>query len=705
MTLELFAPCPRGLEPVLLEELRALGAQELAEHRAGVAFRGSLELAYRACLWSRVASRVLLTLSRFSAPDPDALYAGIHAVPWAEHLSPRGTLSVHADCHNNAAIAHSGFAALRVKDAVVDRLRAASGARPSVDPADPDLRLRLFLNGERATLYLDLAGEALHRRAYRFAGGRAPLKENLAAGLLLLAGWPALAAEGRPLLDPMCGSGTFLVEAALIAADIAPGLQREAFAFERWRGHDAATWARLQGEARERAGQGRQAASPPIVGYDADAAAIARARDNVRRAGRGRLVRLEQRELSRAGDRVPDEAGLLLVNPPYGRRIGEVEALIPLYAALGDLLKQRFGGWSAHVLTGNRELAGYIGLRAARRHVVYNGSIECRLLAYPIEARREPAPGAATATDFENRLRKNLRHISRWARRVGVTCYRVYDADIPEYAVAVDRYEGWVHVQEYAPPASVDPSDARRRLRRVLAVIPDLLGVGAQDVFLKVRRRQRRGAQYEKIASSGDLRQVHEGPHRLLVNLRDYLDTGLFLEQRQTRALIAELAPGRRFLNLFCYTAAATVYAAAGGARATTSVDLSATYLDWARRNLALNGFTGARHALLRTDCSAWIEACRERFGLIYLNPPTFSRSKAMRGTLDVQRDHAWLIRAAAGLLEPDGVLLFATGARRFKLDPSALPGLAIEEISRACLPPDFSRRPHAHRVWRITRG
>jgi 23S rRNA (guanine2445-N2)-methyltransferase / 23S rRNA (guanine2069-N7)-methyltransferase len=305
---------------------------------------------------------------------------------------------------------------------------------------------------------------------------------------------------------------------------------------------------------------------------------------------------------------------------------------------------------------------------------------------------------------FANRLRKNLKNLGRWARQNGITCYRLYDADLPEYAVAVDLYEQWVHVQEYEAPATVDAKKAESRLREVLAVLPTVLEVPAENVFLKVRRRQKGTSQYEKFDQRGDFHEVGEGGCRFLVNFSDYLDTGLFLDHRPTRHLLRELAPGRRFLNLFAYTGAATVYAAAGGARSTTTVDMSQVYLDWARRNLALNGFSAPPHEFVRADCLEWLQRERRQFDLIFLDPPTFSTSKRMETTFDVQRDHVSLLQATAGLLAPDGVLIFSNNSRRFKMDREELPEFQVEEISRQTIPRDFERNPRIHNCWRIMR-
>ncbi|HQU15678.1 MAG: 23S rRNA (guanine(2445)-N(2))/(guanine(2069)-N(7))-methyltransferase [Chromatiales bacterium 21-64-14] len=704
-----FATAPKGIAPLLVEELSAMGAPDAAERAAGVPFTGDLELAYRACLWSRTANRVLLPLAEFPAPTPDALYEAVKAIAWEDHLGVDGTLAV--DCSlARAAITHSQFAALRVKDAVVDRFRDACGARPSVDVQRPDLRINLYVRGERATVSVDLSGASLHLRGYRTAGVAAPLKENLAAAILLRAGWAEVAEAGGALVDPLCGSGTLPIEAAMIAGDIAPGLLRDYFGFLGWRGHDPALWADLLAEAQARRAAG-SARPAPVIGYDADAAAVRAALANVAQAGLRGRVHIERRAL---GDCEPPPKvrapGLVVANPPYGERLGTPALLASLYAELGALLRRRFAGWKAAVFTANPELGRRIGLRARRTHTLYNGAMECRLLHFVLD---EPAPVAelsAGAEMFANRLRKNLNTTGRWARREGIDCYRLYDADLPEYALAIDLYgdgaERWAHVQEYEAPSSVDPAKAGIRLQDALGVIPKVLELPTDHVFFKVRRRQKGRDQYGKLSAAGRFREVRAGGLRFLVNFTDYLDTGLFLDHRPIRALIRQLAPGRRFLNLFGYTGSATVCAAAGGAVATTTVDLSRTYLDWAQRNLALNGLAGADHTLVQADCLEWLRAPSRpgAFDLIFLDPPTFSTSKRMSGTFDVQRDHAALIQDALRWLAPGGVLLFSTNFRRFRLDAAALPGLEIEDISRDTLPRDYVRSPRIHQCWRITR-
>jgi len=381
-----FATTAKGMEDLLAAELRGLGAAAIVVRRAGVSFRGSLQTAYQACLWSRVANRVLLPLASFPAPTPEALYQGVRSVHWSDHLASGGTLAVDF-ATSRSAISHSHFGALKTKDAIVDQLRDQTGTRPSVSVERPDVRVNVYLHDDRATVSIDLSGESQHRRSYRDRGGIAPLKENLAAAVLLLAEWPKLARAGAPLIDPMCGSGTLPIEAALMAADVAPGRARPYFGFLRWRGHQAALWKRLVREAEEREIRDPRRL-PPIRGYDADAAAVRAALANIERAGLRGRIHVEKRSLSECEPiigRVEGEVrGLLVTNPPYGERLGDSEALADLYAGLGDVLRRKFMGWTGYVLTGNLSLAKRIGLRAARRHVLFNGAIECRLLAFPI---------------------------------------------------------------------------------------------------------------------------------------------------------------------------------------------------------------------------------------------------------------------------------------------------------------------------------
>jgi len=703
------------VESLLAAELQGLGAGSTRETVAGVYFAGPRAVAYRACLWSRLANRILWPLGQLEAGDEAQFYAGMRGIDWGRIFAVETSFAVDF-FGQNESIRHSRFGAQRAKDAIVDTFVAATSRRPSVDLAQPGVRLNVRLVRERAHVAVDLSGGSLHRRGYRVEAGAAPLKENLAAAILLRADWPGIAARGGALVDPMCGSGTLLLEGAMMAADVAPGLGRDRFGFEHLLDHDAVQWQALLADARGRAERGRAAQLPEIRGYDWDPAVIRKAQDNIARLGFEKVVRVACKPVAklRKPSHRPLPFGLLVCNPPYGERIGEKERLRGLYRQLGAAMLAEFPGWQAAVLTTDLELGKETGLRSHKRYRLFNGALAINLLLFDLGAntlRERPAgksdtaaaqPLSEGATMFANRIRKNRRRLAGWVREQQVECYRLYDADMPEYAVAVDMYGDHVHVAEYQAPPGVPEESAGRRLEEVRAALPEALGVPPDRIVYKQRSRQRGKTQYTKRDDSAEFLEVREGRARLLVNLRDYLDTGLFLDHRPLRLRIAREAEGADFLNLFCYTGSATVHAALGGARSTTSVDLSNTYLDWLRRNLALNGQEDQRHAVIRADCRAWLEAARGSFDLIQLDPPSFSNSKAMDDSFDVQRDHGELVRRAMALLRREGSLYFSCNRRGFELEASLRDAFACEDITAQTISRDFERNRRVHSCWLI---
>ena len=728
-----FATAPAGGVELLAEELKALGAGQLRLKPTGVEFDGDLAVGYRAVLWSRVANRVYLRLSEATVDSPASLYAAVQRVDWTEHLTPETPFAV-SFTGSGAGIHHTHFGALKIKDAIVDQFRARCGARPPVVTEGNHLAIHAHLQRGRLQLFIDLSGFGLHQRGYR-AGVRfsAPLKENVAAAVLLRCGWPDRAAQGGALVDPMCGSGTFLVEAAWMAQQRAPQLGNvERMSLLRWQGHVPALWHQVVAEARERFERHRDRL-PVIEGRDISGKSLAAARQVLAQAGLDGSVRLQQAALrDQAGMEV--ESGLVVCNPPYGERLGVERELNALYQQLGALLKHHFVGWKAGVFTCRMDKVPLLGLRPLKQHPFRNGALECVLVRYEVDpahfrhppleigqdlavqvARRYPDWAQSEgAVMFANRLRKNLRRLKGWLKQAQVNAFRAYDADIPEYALAVDVYDTlddgrWVVVYEYAPPRSVDPRKARRHLFEAFSVLPDVLAVPPEKIVYKVRQRQKGSGQYVKLDMRRDFHQVMENGARLWVNFHDYLDTGLFLDHRLVRREVARLSQGKRLLNLFCYTATASVEAAVAGARETVSVDLSRTYLDWAARNFELNGINCQAHTLIRADVLRWLAHPPKntgRFDVIFLDPPSFSASKRMEGTLDIQRDHVHLIEQAGKLLENEGELVFSTNLRRFRLDiQSLLPDWNVEDMTQATLPPDFQRNPRIHQVWRLRRG
>nr|WP_289095016.1 bifunctional 23S rRNA (guanine(2069)-N(7))-methyltransferase RlmK/23S rRNA (guanine(2445)-N(2))-methyltransferase RlmL [uncultured Halomonas sp.] len=721
--LNLLATCPKGIEGLLADELTALGAEPGKTTVAGVYFSADQATAYRVCLWSRLANRVILLLAREAMIETAEQVRDVVArIAWSQHLAPGKTLAV--DFHGRSDhIRHTRFGAQTVKDGVVDALQLAGQERPNVDTKTPDLRIYAHLHRANLSLGIDLSGESLHRRGYRRDVGHAPLKENLAAALLVRAGWPERAKAGEPLIDPLCGAGTLLIEAALMAADQAPNLNRERFGFHGWAGHQDVVWSELKREAEARASIGRKRCKTELMGFDQSPAALTAAKSNAMRAGIPALITLHGQSLAQLTrpETLTAEQGLLITNPPYGERLGELPELVQLYAQLGEKAKALFPGWTLAMFTGNPDLGHRLGLRAHKQYALKNGALDAKLLLMEIGSVRpapqqsgEPseagvAPQASStakpavsenAQMFANRLAKNQKRLKKWLKQSGETCYRIYDADMPEYALAVDRYGDRVHVQEYAAPSSINPAQAQKRLFDALEVLPEALGVDPSKIYVKRRERQTGAAQYQKREASGERFEVQEGSARLWVNLRDYLDTGLFLDHRPVRRMLGEMASGKRFLNLFCYTATATVQAALGGASDSVSVDMSNTYLEWARDNFALNKLDPRLHRVVRDDCFRWLETANAQFDLIFMDPPTFSNSKKMRDTLDVQRDHPRLVELAMARLAPGGTLVFSNNQRRFKLDEALSERYAVEEITTRTFDPDFQRRTNLHHVF-----
>lgn len=773
---QFFATTPKAMEDILADELRSLGADKVKSSIAGAYFEGDMATAYRVCLWSRIANRVLLQLSTFKVSSQGDLYKGVQKIDWSEQLKPEGSFAVTFNAKHSEAINNTHFGALKVKDAVVDQIRAKFGVRPNINTEQPDIRINVNLNGETAVLSLDLSGESLHRRGYRDTTIKAPIKENLAAALLIRSKWRDIAIQGGSLIDPMCGSGTLLLEGAMIAADYAPGLLRDYYGFIGWKQHDAECWKALLFEALQRKTAGLKCV-PTIVGFDNDRRNISAAHTHIANAGLAGKIHLECRDIADAAPASSWQPGLVICNPPYGERLGDEEETAELYTKFGESLKAHFNQWQAAMITSNPELGFRLGIRSQKPVTFYNGALECKLLRMTIEDKAFFIPKAKTAderfaqineaimanqdegktdaklsrdselkpenvayykaiiearglgadntddmaedklgdlgvTAFTKRLQKNLKKLAAWKTKNNISCYRVYDADLPEYAVAIDVYQGketWANVQEYDPPKTIDPFKANQRLAELLAEIPKVFGILSEHVFLKIRRKQKNTDQYQKLADNRHFHVIEEHGCKLQVNFEDYLDTGLFLDHRPIRLLIQQQAKDKRFLNLFAYTGSATVHAAVGGAKATTTVDMSNTYLDWAKANLSLNTTSG-KHEFIQADCLEWLEieakhAYPRQYDLIFLDPPTFSNSKRMADIFDIQKDHVQLIQQSVTLLAPEGTLYFSTNFRRFVLDKDALSGLKIEDITAKTIPEDFIRNPKIHYCWRIQHG
>ena len=741
---------------------------------AGVRFFGTLADGYKACLWSRVANRVLLPIHRGPAATPEALYDLVQQIDWQDHLDVEGSLAVDFFTANSE-ITHSQYGALKVKDAVVDQFRVQQGRRPDVDRQTPDVRINVYLFRNQARIAIDLSGTSLHRRGYRHSAGLAPLKENLAASILLAGNWPTAMNQGQALFDPLCGSATLLIEAAMMATNTAPGLLRDYYGFQGWKYHDNEAWQSLIDEAKSAVCE----SGILIAGADQDEAALRHAQQNINAAGFGHIVTLSHQSLSSVPPQIlaQQPTGFIATNPPYGERLATDARF---YADMGAELSRHFSGWTCSLFTATAAPYNRMRLPLTSLLKTRNGGIDCVLLhgkipsASGTEARNHssengpeiysaasdaniaaddssqahpqaalyrgkqnpngqslaqaPARHSSTvdASPFVNRIRKNQKGLKGWLKQNRINAYRLYDADLPEFAVAVDVYHGepgavsQTHcvVQEYEAPATVNLAVAEQRLNAVMAALPAALDIPADQLHLKIRQKKSGNEQYEKLAPTGSVTlMVEEAGAQLELNLTDYLDTGLFLDHRAVRRFIHQNMAGKRFLNLFAYTATATVSAVCGKAASSVSVDSSNRYCQWAKRNLDNNGAAAQLHEVVRQDVFDWLAAAQtgmsddRQFDLVLLDPPTFSNSSDQDRDWNVQRDHVEAIDACLSLMAPGGLLIFSNNYRRFKLDPVLLDpdlqknanrGISVEDRSRWSIDRDFHRNQRIHQCWFI---
>lgn len=697
--------CPRGLEYLLQEELDGLGLQDSRVNPQGVFGSASLEILYNIALWSRLANRVQIILCSGPVRSAEDIYALCHAYPWPKEFAVESSVAI--SFHGTSLdIRNEMFGAQVIKDAMMDCFRDHGGARPDVERQSPDVRIQAYLKKDTLTVCLDFTGYSLHQRGYRLDKGLAPLKENVAAAILIRAKWPEIASQGGFLHDPCCGSGTLVIEALMMAADMAPGLLRQDQAFVHWKSHDETLWQQQRQIAITR----QKPISSCFKGSDIDKRAIIAARENAKRAGVADWIEWRVSNLTESTAPI-DSRGLVVCNPPYGERLADFQALIPFYQSLGQTLHHHYSGWSAAIITESPELAKALGLRASKQYRLYNGALDCKLYCFQLDETNQfrltdpnkpSIPEASPeATMFANRLKKNLTHLQKWAKREQISCYRIYDADLPEYAFAIDRYQDHIVLQEYAPPATIPEAVAAVRRQDVMQEIRRVLDIPLNHIVFKRRQQQKGLSQYEKMDKTNQHMIVDEGHVKLEVNLHDYLDTGLFLDHRSLRRHFGTLPANTRFLNCFCYTATASVHAAKAGAL-TTNIDLSNTYLEWAKRNFAHNQLSFNRHQFIQIDCLSWLQQTKDKFDVIFLDPPSFSNSKRMGQTMSVQRDHETLINLAISRLNPGGILYFSTNLRKFKLSPEMMRCYDVVNISESTIDIDFKRNQRIHHCYKI---
>ena len=825
-----FASASANQNDLVEKEIIRSGGRDIRVTRSGIEFEGSLAVGYNFALHTHLATRLLMLLAREDGVEStDDLYERSLAMPWEDWVSPEKTFAVTETISDCRWIVNSHFAALRLKDAIVERCRENfDGERPNVDRETPDVCFHLHVRGDLVSWFVDFAGRAIFRRGYRAEYKDVAMGEYLAATVLMRSPWYKDYSEGRRtvLLDPFCGSGTILIEAALMATHTPPGLVNTGrFAFFNLPIHDEEVWQDVFDKAEAEITD----TNMKFTGWDIDPEAVEMARRNAEKAGMSHLIEFDVKDFgsvteedalrltdgiepsagadggaakphgegledgergekaplgdgiatlsgepgkTRApgsdasakpsgkdledgerGEKTPlgdgiatlsDEPGKTLApgsdasaktgtdsssgvrahivtDPPYGVRLEFSRGdITDLYRTIGRTATKAFPGWTLSILSAEKELLGYVDMKPNRTNFLMNGGLECQLAHYYIFSRAEraameerakkrreerlSAPLSNGTQMVLNRLRKNISSLGSEMERQGVSCYRLYDADMPEYSAAIDIYEGsWIVLSEYAAPSSIRPEDAARRFDELVLATEIATGIPLENIFIKKRERMRGKSQYEKHRepSESHFYVIRENGHKFRVNFQDYLDTGIFLDHRPIRRFIEENSRDKRFLNLFCYTSSATVHAAAGGALSTVSVDASATYLDWSMKNMAMNGFSGMNHFYYRSDSIEYLRENHDRFDLIFCDPPTFSNSKN-RGTFDIQRDHGYLIRSCMRHLDRGGTLVFSTNYTRFRLFAELYEEFDVADITPETIGADFSRNPKIHQCYLI---
>ena len=746
LMLDLIVTCADGLEAPLQTELTSFGIASEIKSTGRLTVTGSLKDLYTICLWSRVASRVLMLIKRKNINAEydvaEQLYGLAKSIDWTKEFTLEQTFAIRLSVDKRVAVSQQ-FAMLRIKDAIADTFNEVYDSRPNVDSKNPDFSIFATVNDKQAELYLDLSGTSLHRRGYRVAMTDAPLKENLAAALLYSAGWHKKNSDDdapfyNALIDPMCGSGTFIIEALLMHCDYAVGIDKAAnqFGFYQWQHHDEILWQSMIDDAQIRFREALAIACeqpdtlPLILGFDADSGAILATEKNLIAAGLHDLLPLldiETRALdqlkSRLRPMVTDgrlSNPLIITNPPYGERLGDEDIIKPLYQAIGLILQDSFAGSGITpmlgILASHVEQVDILPIKEPKTLRCHNGAITVYFrygqlisgqVGHLISQFNKRDIAVDEGQDFLNRLQKNLGRLKAQAVKENVSNLRVYNADLPDFKVAIDLYGDYVHVQEYAPPKTIPPETAKKRFNLALMGIREVFGINREQIFIKTRARQSGNDQYSKQGNTekrGKFYIAREDGAYFYVNFTDYLDTGLFIDHRNMRARIKANSKDKTVLNLFAYTCTASVHAALAGAKKVTSVDLSQNYLDWGKQNFALNGLnvSGNKYKFVAADIFEWIKDNTEQFDIIFIDPPTFSNSKKFQGTFDVQRDHTALINRAMNRLTADGVLYFSNNFTRFELDEQLIQRYNIIDITPQTIGFDFDIKKPIHRSFEI---
>ncbi len=690
-----YASCPKHLELLLKDELIELGAQDVAEKLSGVVFYADAEVLMKSLLWSRLANRILVLINQIKVNTSDELYDAIYATDWLNQVNKTpNTLAINFKGVNKE-LRNTQYSSQVVKDAICDRIRDMNETRPDIVKSNADLSVSVVLKQGQLLVYQDVSGRSLHLRGYRQTLTKAPLKENLAAAVLIRANWPQLSKQNYNLIDPMCGSGTFLTEGYLMACDIAPGLTNPNYSVETWKYFDQDQWNTLLFEAKARMIAGIDAFKGQIIGADHHKDSVKITEEHAFQLNAEDKIQCEYKNFDNFN--IPANDNLIVCNPPYGVRLKKnVDAT---WRQLGEWMANKALDSKAAIMTYAKNQGFLLGFRAKKSWKLMNGDLPITLITFDIggttklkapEGQKHALP--ETAQMVANRIKKNLKKLKSWINKENINAYRVYDADIPEYAVAIDVYNDHINIQEYKAPKTLHEKKTKKRLEDAILGAQVALNIKNDKVHVKTRQKQSSNNQYEKRAADSDNIIIHEQDRKYIVNLEKYLDTGLFIDHRWLRSYIQQNSQGKSFLNLFSYTCAVTVAAALGGATKTTSVDSSKTYLAWAKDNYRINKMDIYNHKLIRSDVLEYISSCNQKFDLMFVDPPTYSNSHSRETDWDVQRDHKQLLLACKRLLNTGGEIIFSNNYRKFQLDEDLSNYFEITDLTRKSISPDFQK-------------
>ncbi|WP_343154054.1 bifunctional 23S rRNA (guanine(2069)-N(7))-methyltransferase RlmK/23S rRNA (guanine(2445)-N(2))-methyltransferase RlmL [Buchnera aphidicola (Aphis aurantii)] len=687
----LYASTHLGCEKLLENELIFLGAKNIHITKGGVYYEAENLLLYKSLMWSRVASRIFICIKKFIIQSTSDLYINTYKINWNKILFLDKTFFIKFKGNNNI-IRNSSFGALTIKDAIVNQFYEKYSKRPNINLAKPDIRIQAILINNTINLMLDLSGSSLNERGYIKSNNNiSPLKENLSAAIVLSSSWK----KNIPLIDPFCGSGTLLIEAAMIYSDRAPGLKRKQWGFQSWKGYNKCLWNLVLNEANKKFDISIQECKKNLfIGCDYRNKIIEEAKENAFNANVLDIIQFKISDLNNLKNLCKlHKVGTLLSNLSCEERCNTESTLVGVYIQMGYIFKQYFKNWKISIFTSSEFLSKFLQINEYKKLFFQNGSLNCFLKKYEISSEE----CKNNDEEYQNRLKKNIQKLKKWNDFHKIECFRVYDRDIPNYNIVVDVYKKWLVIQEYQAPKTINAYHSYERLCNAIYSTKRILSIPINNIVFKIRKKQKYQFQYQKLFNSNKFFMIKEYNVKLLINLIDYLDTGLFLEHRLVRNLIKTMSYNKDFLNLFSYTGSASVYAGLGGAKTTTTIDISNTYIQWSIKNMAINNLKGKQHYFIQSNCLEWIRSNYQTFDLIFLNPPTFSNSKKMKKVFELKKDYLNLLSSLKKNLRRNGYIIFSSSTNNFKINFNEIKKiqLYVKDITNLVQSKDFLNKKY----------